>query len=320
MFLHETNSWCQNSQKVLPCRFFGSRCPLRPNRLIYSPTIKLQEAIVLSTDGCSVKRPWVQHVQGTTSGQATSTTCSGHWTLDLFNFRRTFSGGWFCYEPCLWSNFSVNCHERHSRNRNGRPRCYVFIINFIFRTWQASVGGVSGVCQIARTVMMQEQIRDVQSEQTLQKKGCWFRHWFHIWTFVLAPFSQQYNTISKIATFQLASLKNHRFFDIGSVNNHILMCDTFNTLTPKGPYVPRVTKPILGSVTWPHFIFRCFETSCEDAFHNKLCVSTDFIIFGPIDQKLWVFKVIRRSLGKVGMCWSQWGGVDQSAKKEKWKR
>jgi hypothetical protein len=34
------------------------------------------------------------------------------------------------------------------------PRCFVFIVNFILTTWQASVGGVSGVCQIACTVMM----------------------------------------------------------------------------------------------------------------------------------------------------------------------
>jgi hypothetical protein len=34
-------------------------------------------------------------------------------------------------------------------------------------------------------------------------------------------------------------------------------------------------------------------------------VSTNFIIFGPTDQKLWVFEVFRRSLGRTGMGWSQ---------------
>jgi hypothetical protein len=29
------------------------------------------------------------------------------------------------------------------------------------------------------------------------------------------------------------------------------------------------------------------------------------VFFGPTDQKLWVFEVIRRSLGRAGMCWSQ---------------
>jgi hypothetical protein len=26
------------------------------------------------------------------------------------------------------------------------------------------------------------------------------------------------------------------------------------------------------------------------------------VLFGPMDQKLWVFEVLRRSLGRVGMC------------------
>jgi hypothetical protein len=33
------------------------------------------------------------------------------------------------------------------------------------------------------------------------------------------------------------------------------------------------------------------------------------VFFGPTDQKLWVFEVLRRSLGRVGMCWSQSGRV-----------
>jgi hypothetical protein len=43
--------------------------------------------------------------------------------------------------------------------------------------------------------------------------------------------------------------------------------------------------------------------------------STNFIFFGPMDQKLWVFEVFRRNLGKGGMCWSQPTGVDHMCKK-----
>jgi hypothetical protein len=45
-----------------------------------------------------------------------------------------------------------------------------------------------------------------------------------------------------------------------------------------------------------------FETFCEHAPLNKLRRSTNFIIFGPTNQKLWVFENFRRSLGRVGMC------------------
>jgi hypothetical protein len=34
--------------------------------------------------------------------------------------------------------------------------------------------------------------------------------------------------------------------------------------------------------------------------------------FGPTDQKLWMFEVSRRSLGRVGMCCSQWERVDHT--------
>jgi hypothetical protein len=91
--------------------------------------------------------------------------------------------------------------------------------------------------------------------------------------------------------------------------------DNLVNLTPKGPYVLGVTKPVLVSVAWPHTIFRFFETFCEDASRRKLCVSTNFTIFGPMDQKLWVFEDFRQGLAKAGMCWSQWGGVDHIRKK-----
>jgi hypothetical protein len=86
-------------------------------------------------------------------------------------------------------------------------------------------------------------------------------------------------------------------------------------LIPKGPYVPRVTKPVLVSVAWPHTIFKFFETFCEDASRSELCVSTNFIIFGPMDQKLWVFEVFGQGLARAGMCWSQPTRVDYLHKK-----
>jgi hypothetical protein len=42
-------------------------------------------------------------------------------------------------------------------------------------------------------------------------------------------------------------------------------------------------------------IFWIFETFCEDAPRNKLCGKINFVFFGPMDQKLWVFEVFRRS-------------------------
>jgi hypothetical protein len=86
-------------------------------------------------------------------------------------------------------------------------------------------------------------------------------------------------------------------------------------LTPKGLTTRTADKPVLGSVTWPNFIFRFFEFFCVQASRNKLRMSTNFIIFGPTNQKLWMFEVLKRRLGKAGMWWSQWGGVDQSVQK-----
>jgi hypothetical protein len=36
--------------------------------------------------------------------------------------------------------------------------------------------------------------------------------------------------------------------------------------------------------------------------------------FGPTDKKLWMFEVSRRSLGRAGMCWSQWDRVHHTSK------
>jgi hypothetical protein len=45
--------------------------------------------------------------------------------------------------------------------------------------------------------------------------------------------------------------------------------------------------------------FHKFKTFCEYALHNKLHKSTIFIIFGPMDQKLWGHENSGRSLVKV---------------------
>jgi hypothetical protein len=73
-------------------------------------------------------------------------------------------------------------------------------------------------------------------------------------------------------------------------------------LTPKGPYVPGVTKPVLVSVAWPHTIFRFFETYWKDVSRHKLRVSANFMILGAMVQKLWVFEVFGQGLAKAGMC------------------
>jgi hypothetical protein len=63
------------------------------------------------------------------------------------------------------------------------------------------------------------------------------------------------------------------------------------------PLVPTRDKPVLGSFAWSHTIFGFFETIFSSASRNKFCVSTNFMILGATDQKLWVFEVSRRSSG-----------------------
>jgi hypothetical protein len=48
---------------------------------------------------------------------------------------------------------------------------------------------------------------------------------------------------------------------------------------------------------------------------GKMCLTVSFagkkiVFFGPTDQKLWMFEVLRRSMGRAGMCWSQPARVD----------
>jgi hypothetical protein len=105
--------------------------------------------------------------------------------------------------------------------------------------------------------------------------------------------------------------KHHKHFGQKWTQHCLLFGDL---LTPKGWNVYTTNKPVLGSITWSPFIFRFFETFCENAPCNKLHGSTNFIIFGPTDQKLWVFENFRRSPGRAGMCWSQPVGVDHMCK------
>jgi hypothetical protein len=95
---------------------------------------------------------------------------------------------------------------------------------------------------------------------------------------------------------------SHCFFQAWLISTSYLktsccMVQDAYALTPKGLNVRGVTKPVLGSVTWSHTIFRFFETFCEDASRHKHRMSTNFIIFGPTDQKLWMFEAFRRSPG-----------------------
>jgi hypothetical protein len=43
--------------------------------------------------------------------------------------------------------------------------------------------------------------------------------------------------------------------------------------------------------------FGFFETFCNSAPRHKVRGSTNFVFFGPTDQKLWVFEVFRPSSG-----------------------
>ena len=70
------------------------------------------------------------------------------------------------------------------------------------------------------------------------------------------------------------------------------------------------------SVSLEHTLFLdFFETFFEHASRTKLREKKNFVFFGPKDQKLWVFEVSRRSLGRAGMCWSQSARVDHLHKK-----
>jgi hypothetical protein len=64
-----------------------------------------------------------------------------------------------------------------------------------------------------------------------------------------------------------------------------------------------------------HSISIFFETFCKHASRNELCGSTNFIIFGPMDQKLWEFEFFWRSLAKAGISWSQLARVDHMYQK-----
>jgi hypothetical protein len=71
-------------------------------------------------------------------------------------------------------------------------------------------------------------------------------------------------------------------------------------LNPKKLLSLRGTIGSLGSVTWSHFFYKKFETFCKHAPWNKLRGSTNFIIFGLTNQKLWGNENFRRNLGKAG--------------------
>jgi hypothetical protein len=51
--------------------------------------------------------------------------------------------------------------------------------------------------------------------------------------------------------------------------------------------------------------------------HVVSFVGKKIVFFGLTDQKLWVFEVLRRSMDRAGMCWSQSARVDYISPK-KW--
>jgi hypothetical protein len=57
-------------------------------------------------------------------------------------------------------------------------------------------------------------------------------------------------------------------------------------LTPKGPLIPTGDKPVLGSVTSSHTIFRFFETFREDVPRNNLLREYKFHIFWTYGSKV----------------------------------
>jgi hypothetical protein len=54
-------------------------------------------------------------------------------------------------------------------------------------------------------------------------------------------------------------------------------------------------------------MWRCVSKWTSQEYKN--------LFFGPTDQKLWVYEVFRRSLGRAGMCWSQLARVDHMCQK-----
>jgi hypothetical protein len=63
------------------------------------------------------------------------------------------------------------------------------------------------------------------------------------------------------------------------------------------------------------YFFRFFETFCEHATRNKLCGSTNFIFFGPTNQKLWGNENFKRTLGWASKYWSQPARIDHMFQK-----
>jgi hypothetical protein len=82
--------------------------------------------------------------------------------------------------------------------------------------------------------------------------------------------------------------------------NYVNSWQQSSILAAKGPFVYKVDKWDLDSVTWSHLILEFFETFYKHAPWNKLPEST---IFGPTNQKLWKNKKIKRNLA---IRWSQY--------------
>jgi hypothetical protein len=59
------------------------------------------------------------------------------------------------------------------------------------------------------------------------------------------------------------------------------------------------------SVSLEHMLFLVFLKLFVKMHLAVSFAGKQIVFFGPMVQKLWVFEVFGRSLGKAGMCWSQ---------------
>jgi hypothetical protein len=103
-------------------------------------------------------------------------------------------------------------------------------------------------------------------------------------------------------------------------------CHVSMLLTPKGPNVSTVDKPVLVNVTWAHTIFRFLDFFCEDASCSKLCgeKSRIFWTYGSKVMDVWSFEEKNGQGGHVlkptSKSWLHQPKKVGSRNKESWER
>ena len=100
-----------------------------------------------------------------------------------------------------------------------------------------------------------------------------------------------YSDFGVLLMFIVMWIENKTDFDESSVENVMSVYRINSNLTPKGPLVPMGDKPVLDCFVWSHIIFRFSEFFSPNASCSKLRMSTNFMMLGATDQKLWVFEV-----------------------------